>query len=62
MAKRLRTVYRVTAGTFERDYATRFHAEQMQRALRLHSPLAGIPVKVTAIRLPDDALTNLTTT
>lgn len=54
------TVYRVRAGTFSRDYATDYHAEQMARALRLHKPLAGVAVTVTAIRLPDDALTAIT--
>lgn len=54
------TVYRVTAGSFERDYATEHHAEQMARALRLHGPLAGVTVTVEALRMPDDALTRLT--
>lgn len=54
------TVYRVTAGSFERDYETEHHAEQMARALRLHAPLSGVPVTVEALRMPDDALTRLT--
>ena len=55
------TVYRVTCGSFCRDYATEYHAEQMARALRLHDPLNGVPVAVVeAIRLPDYPLTMLT--
>ena len=54
------TVYRVTAGTFCRDYLTEYHAEQMARALRLHEPLAGVPVTVEALRMPNDPLTRLT--
>lgn len=54
------TVWRVTCGTLVRNYATDYHAEQMARALRLHRPLAGVPVTVTPIRLPDGALTRLT--
>lgn len=53
------TVYRVTAGTFSRDYFTEYHAEGMARALRMHPPLRDVPVTVEAIRLPDDALTRL---
>lgn len=56
-----RTYYRVTAGTHQRIYATDYHAEQYARALRLHRPLAGTPVTVEAIRLPDDPLTRLVT-
>lgn len=43
------TVYRVTAGTLQFHYATSYHAEQMARALRLHKPLAGIPVTVEIV-------------
>jgi hypothetical protein len=55
------TVYRVTCGSLVRDYATDYHAEQMASALRRHPPLAGTPVTVETIRLPDDPLTRLTT-
>ena len=55
------TVYRVTAGTFSRDYYTAHHAEGMANALRRHKPLAGVPVTVSARRIPRDALTAMTT-
>lgn len=56
-----RTVYRVTCGTFERDYCTEHHAWQMARALQMHDPLKDMHVTVEAIRVPDDALSRLTT-
>ena len=56
------TVYRVEAGSFSRDYATDYHAEQMARALRMHKPLADVPVTVTAHKLPNDQLTRMTVT
>lgn len=54
------TVYRVEAGTFSRDYYTDYHAEQMASALRMHKPLAGVPVTVTVHKLPNDPLTRMT--
>lgn len=51
--------YRVTAGVFSRILATEHHAEQMARALRMHGPLAGVPVTVDPIRISNDALTRL---
>ena len=53
------TVYRVTAGTFVRDYYTDYHAEQMAHTLRNHKPLADVPVTITTHRLPNDALAAL---
>lgn len=59
MTARTITAYKVTAGTFSATYYTDYHAEQMVRALRMHTPLAGVPVTIEAIRLPNDALTRL---
>jgi hypothetical protein len=53
-------VYRVTAGTLVRDYATKYHAEQMANALKAHKPLAGVPVTVSVYLAPNDPLTRLT--
>jgi hypothetical protein len=57
-------VYRVTCGSLVRMYYTRHHAEQMQRALAMHPPLAsaGVVPRVDVIRLPDDPLTLLSVT
>lgn len=59
MSRRNVTVYRVLAGTFVRDYFTGYHAEQMATALRMHKPLAGVPVTVAQRQVPNDALTRL---
>ncbi len=50
------TVYRVRAGSFSRLYYTRHHAEQMERALRLH----GMDPVIEEAQMPRDDLTRLT--
>lgn len=53
------TVWRVRCDKHERQFYTDYHAEQYANALRRHKPLAGIPVTVTSLRIPNDALTQL---
>jgi hypothetical protein len=50
-------VWRVTAGSFVRYYATDYHADQMARALFLN----GMEPVVERVTLPRDPLTALTT-
>lgn len=52
--------WRVTCGTFRRMYFTSYHAEQCARGLRLHAPLAGMPVTIDEVTVPNDPLTRLT--